>query len=101
MSKIESDNMSMLQTLGTIARSFGEISRIGKESRRERRTGRLLDEEWKPSPEEKRRRGELERMEPVMRELSVLAPSVSGELHKVRQGNGADNDSDVARSILG
>ena len=103
MSKIESDNMMLLQTLGGIARSFGEISRIGKETRRDRRTtARLLDEEWKPSEEEKRRRGELERMEPVMREMQVLAPRVSMEIHRVKkEGEEDGEDSDDAMSILG
>jgi len=103
MSKIESDNMMLLQTLGGIARSFGEISRIGKETRGDRRTtARLLDEEWKPSEEEKRRRGELERMEPVMREMQVLAPRVSMEIHRVRkEGEEDGEDSDDAMSILG
>ncbi|KAH7336118.1 hypothetical protein BKA65DRAFT_28137 [Rhexocercosporidium sp. MPI-PUGE-AT-0058] len=101
MSKIESDNKMLLQTLGTIARSIGEISRIGKESRKEGRIARLLDEERKLSPEEKRRRVELEKMEPVMREMQGMAPSVSMEIHKVRSGNGEDEDSDDAMSILG
>ncbi|KAH9224801.1 hypothetical protein DL95DRAFT_517006 [Leptodontidium sp. 2 PMI_412] len=101
MSKIESDNIMLLQTLGGIARSFGEISRIGKERRKDRRTARLLDEEWKPNSEEKRRRGELEKMEPVMREMQGLAPSVSSEIHKGKRGDGDDDDSDDAMSILG
>ncbi|PVH84905.1 hypothetical protein DL98DRAFT_568555 [Cadophora sp. DSE1049] len=103
MSKIESDNIMLLQTLGGIARSFGETSRIGKETRGDRRTAaRLLDEEWKPSEEEKRRRGELERMELVMREMQVLAPRVSMEIHRVRkEGEEGDDDLDDAMSILG
>ncbi|KAG4429074.1 hypothetical protein IFR05_015441 [Cadophora sp. M221] len=101
MSKIESDNMMLLQTLGGIAKSFGEISRIGKETRKDRSTARLLDEEWKPNSEEKRHRGELEKMEPVMQEMKGLAPSVSSEIHKGRRGDGDDDDSDDAVSILG
>ncbi|KAH7418016.1 hypothetical protein BKA64DRAFT_185837 [Cadophora sp. MPI-SDFR-AT-0126] len=103
MSKIESDNLMLLQTLGSIARSFGEISRIGKETRGDRKTtARLLDEEWMPSEEEKRRRVELQRMEPFMREMQVLAPRVSMEIHRLKKdGEEAGEDSDDAMSILG
>ncbi|KAL2069144.1 hypothetical protein VTL71DRAFT_15482 [Oculimacula yallundae] len=101
MSKIESDNIMLLQTLGGIARSFGEISRIGKESRKERRTARLLDEEWKPSSEERRRRGELEGMEPVMRDLQFLAPRVSMEGVEDRRRDRNSEDSYDGMSVLG
>ncbi|CZS98744.1 hypothetical protein WAI453_001865 [Rhynchosporium graminicola] len=101
ISKIESDNIMLLQTLGGIARSFGEISRIGKEARTERRTARLLDEEWSPSPEEKRRRGELEKIEPVMRVMREMAPRVSMEGQREGKVGRNSEDSYDGMSVLG
>lgn len=107
MSKIENDNIMLLQTLGGIARSFGEISRIGRETRggKERRGGKLLDDAWRPSAENKRA-GERERMEPVMRELQVLAPTVDRECRKFREeveeyDDVEEEEEDDGMSILG
>jgi hypothetical protein len=78
--RIERDNRLLMSTLSGIASSFGELSRrvekggLGIGMGKWEETGEL--------GEERRMHGELRGMEPVMRELQVLAPRVSTEIVK-------------------
>jgi len=107
LSIIEYDNMMLLHTLSGITRSFRDFSRIEKrkkfgasavgERRWDARTGMGLTDQEK-------RLGELERMEPFMRELTCLAPRVSEESVKRGFGDGEGYDEfaeDDGISILG
>lgn len=78
LGKIERDNLVLLNTLSGIAKTFGELSRMLPAASRGRGTGLLVNAEF-GDEEERIRKGDLERMEPVMRELQGMAPRVSGE----------------------
>jgi hypothetical protein len=80
LGKIERDNLVLLNTLSGIAKTFGELSRILPAAGWGRGTGiGLLGNVEVGGEEERIRKGDLERMEPVMRELQGMAPRVSGE----------------------
>jgi hypothetical protein len=82
LGKIEKDNLVLLNTLSGIAKTFGELSRILPATGWGRGTGTgtgLLGNVGVGDEEERIRKGDLERMEPVMRELQVMAPRGSGE----------------------
>lgn len=92
IAKIENDNLMLLQTLGGIARSFGHLSRIGKDTRglREKRGGKPLDEAevWSPN----KRAGELNLIEPVTRELQVMSAPVDRESQETQRDDLEDDD---------
>jgi hypothetical protein len=95
LSKIEYDNIMLLHTLSGIARSFGEFRRMEKQKKVG--TGAMGEGTWGARiraglTDEEKRLGELERMEPVMRELACLAPRVSEESVKREFGDGQERD---------
>jgi hypothetical protein len=80
LGKIERDNLVLLNTLSGIAKTFGDLSRMLPAAGWGRGTGTGLLGNVEVGDEEGRiRKGDLERMEPVMRELQGMAPRVSGE----------------------
>lgn len=94
--KIERDNMILLKTLNGIASSFGELKRLsGQEDKRHRRGWMDVRE-----ADEERRLVELERMEPIMRDLQGMAPRVSTESVRQRLGGEDEFDEDDGASIL-
>jgi hypothetical protein len=78
LGKIEMDNLVLLNTLSGIAKTFGELSRMLPAASWGRGAG-LLGSVEVGDMQERIRKGDLERMEPVMRELQGMAPRVSGE----------------------
>jgi len=94
LGRIERDNRMLMNTLSGIANSFGELSRRVEKNGIGMGRERLL-EGGLGSREEER---ELMGMEPVMRELQVLAPSISQESFK-RAGLD-DFDEDDGGSIM-
>lgn len=94
--KIERDNMILLKTLNGIASSFGELKRLSGQADKRHRRGwmgvREVDEE--------RRLAELERMEPIMRDLQGMAPRVSTESVRQRWEGEDEFDEDDGGSIL-
>jgi hypothetical protein len=78
LGKIERDNLVLLNTLSGIAKTFGDLSRMLPAASWGRGAG-LLGSVEVGDVEERIRKGDLERMEPVMRELQGIAPRVSGE----------------------
>jgi len=99
LGRIERDNRLLMSTLSGIASSFGDLSRKvekGGVGNAIDRAERLLEELG--SGEEERRVGEGRGVEPIMRELQVLAPSVSEE--SVKSAGGDDFDEDDGGSIL-
>jgi hypothetical protein len=79
LGKIERDNLILLNTLSGIAKTFGELSRMLPAAGKGRGTGTRLLGNVEVGDEVRIRKGDLERMEPVMRELQGMAPRVSGE----------------------
>ena len=79
LGKIETDNLVLLNTLSGIAKTFGELSRMLPAAGKGRGTGTMLLGNVEVGDEVRIRKGDLERMEPVMRELQGMAPRVSGE----------------------
>lgn len=82
LSKIERDNAVLLQTLGGIARSFGQLHRVTRGSRLslgDRYREGEVEEGRGVGEKEREKREELRLMEPVVREMQGLVPQVSSE----------------------
>jgi hypothetical protein len=89
LGRIERDNRLLMSTLSGIANSFGELSSRVEKGGLGVGIGRW--EEGQDGGLDRRSRGELSGVEPVMRELQVSAPRISAESFK-RAGDEFDED---------
>lgn len=96
--KVERDNAMLLSTLSGIANSFGELSRaLPRARRRFRKDGGMLtdvEREMREGGHEEMVKGELTKLDPVMRELELGAGKLSQE--SLKGSKGSVDDYDVA-----
>ena len=89
--KVERDNAMLLSTLSGIANSFGELSRaLPRAKRGFRREGGMLtdaEREMREGGDEEIMKGELTKLDPVMRESELGAGELSQESLKGSKGS--------------